>query len=130
MASFFKKIFAPIEKLKSGLAKTRKKIASSFGGLFRMFDKVDEDALEQLEEAIHAGAGRALLDNMSPGQLHEAVVHAAGRIVLEASGGMRLGQLRVVAETGVDCISLGCLTHSAPAADLAMETESIRVGDS
>jgi nicotinate-nucleotide pyrophosphorylase (carboxylating) len=82
--------------------------------------------LEQLDEAIAAGAGRALLDNMDLPTMRHAVRRADGRIVLEASGGMRPGHLRAVAETGVDCISVGWLTHSAPAADLAMETETLR----
>jgi len=77
--------------------------------------------LDQLEQAIAAGAGRALLDNMDPGRLREAVQAAGGRIVLEASGGLRPGLLREVAESGVDFLSLGWLTHSAPAADLALE---------
>ncbi len=76
-----------------------------------------------LGEAIEAGAGRALLDNMSPAELERCVRLARGRIVLEASGGLRPGALREVAETGVDCLSLGWLTHSAPAADLAMEMD-------
>ncbi len=82
--------------------------------------------LAQLEEAIGAGAGRALLDNMGLDGLRAAVRLAAGRIVLEASGGFRPGGFRDVAETGVDCISSGWLTHSAPAADLALEMERER----
>ena len=77
--------------------------------------------LEQLEEAIAAGAGRALLDNMDVARLRRAAEKARGRIVLEASGGLRPGRLRDVAASGVDFVSLGYLTHSAPAADLALE---------
>lgn len=84
--------------------------------------------LEQLDEAVAAGAGRALLDNMELDTMRAAVRRAAGRIVLEASGGLRPGRLRAVAETGVDCLSLGWLTHSAPAADLAMEIDPPTVG--
>jgi nicotinate-nucleotide pyrophosphorylase (carboxylating) len=80
---------------------------------------------DQLEQAIASGAGRALLDNMSVDELRQAVEFAAGRIVLEASGGLRPGGLRAVAETGVDFLSLGWLTHSAPASDLAMELEEL-----
>ena len=76
--------------------------------------------LTQLREAITAEAGRALLDNMDLDGLRAAVACARGEIVLEASGGLRPGRLREVAETGVDCMSLGWLTHSAPAADLSM----------
>jgi nicotinate-nucleotide pyrophosphorylase (carboxylating) len=80
--------------------------------------------LSELEEAIAAGAGRALLDNMSVSRLREAVRAGKGRIVLEASGGLRPGGLREVAETGVDCLSVGWLTHSVAAADVAMEMEA------
>ncbi len=78
---------------------------------------------EQLESAIAAGAGRALLDNMDLDLLAACVRRGKGRIVLEASGGLRPGSLRNVADTGVDCMSLGWLTHSAPAADLSMEMD-------
>jgi nicotinate-nucleotide pyrophosphorylase (carboxylating) len=77
----------------------------------------------QLREAIEAGAGRALLDNMDLAGLRRCVTVAEGRIVLEASGGLRPGRLRAVAETGVDCLSLGWLTHSSRAADVAMEID-------
>lgn len=79
--------------------------------------------LAQLEEAIDAGAGRVLLDNMSLEALGQAVRAARGRVELEASGGLRPGALRSVAATGVDWLSVGWLTHSAPAADLALELE-------
>lgn len=84
---------------------------------------VEVRTVEELEQAIAAGAGRALLDNMDPSGLRKAVLVARGRIELEASGGLRPGRLRAVAETGVDWLSLGWLTHSAPAADLALELE-------
>lgn len=77
----------------------------------------------QLEEAIEAGAGRALLDNMDLGMLRRCVQIGKGRIVLEASGGLRPGNLRPVAETGVEFLSLGWLTHSSPAADISMEID-------
>ncbi len=80
--------------------------------------------LGQLQEAIAAGAGRALLDNMDLATMRRAAGVAAGRIVLEASGGLRPGSLRAVAQSGVDCLSLGWLTHSARAADLALELEA------
>jgi len=84
---------------------------------------VEVRSLDELEQAIRAGAGRALLDNMGVETMRRAAELAARRIVLEASGGLRPGGLRAVAETGVDYLSLGWLTHSAPAADLAMEME-------
>jgi nicotinate-nucleotide pyrophosphorylase (carboxylating) len=79
---------------------------------------------DELDEAIAAGAGRALLDNMSLDGLRECVRRGKGKIVLEASGGLRPGTLRAVAETGVDAVSLGYLTHSVRAADLAMDLEA------
>ena len=79
----------------------------------------------ELDEAIAAGAGRALLDNMSVSSLAACVRRGKGKIVLEASGGLRPGGLRAVAETGVDCLSLGYLTHSVRAADLAMDLEAL-----
>lgn len=80
---------------------------------------------EELDEAIAAGAGRALLDNMTLDGLRACVRRGKGRIVLEASGGLRPGGLRAVAETGVDAMSLGYLTHSSRAADLAMDLEAL-----
>jgi len=79
----------------------------------------------ELEEAIAAGAGRALLDNMTVPELAECVRRGKGRIVLEASGGLRPGRLREVAATGVDALSLGYLTHSVRASDLAMDLTAI-----
>ena len=81
--------------------------------------------LSQLREAISAGAGRILLDNMDTETMAEAVRVSGGRVVLEASGGLQPGKLRRVAETGVDFMSLGWLTHSSPAADVAMELETL-----
>jgi nicotinate-nucleotide pyrophosphorylase (carboxylating) len=80
---------------------------------------------EELDEALAAGAGRALLDNMTLESLAACVARGKGRIVLEASGGLRPGVLRAVAATGVDCLSLGYLTHSVRAADLAMDLTAI-----
>ena len=80
---------------------------------------------EELDEAIAAGAGRALLDNMSLETLAACVRRGKGRIVLEASGGLRPGTLRATAETGVEFLSLGYLTHSVRAADLAMDLEAL-----
>ena len=77
--------------------------------------------LVQLEQAIEAGAGRALLDNMPADMLRRAAKLGRGRIVLEASGGLRPGSLRPFAASGVDFLSLGWLTHSARARDLALE---------
>ena len=74
----------------------------------------------EVDEALAAGAERILLDNMTPGDLRRAVERVDGRAVLEASGGVTLATVREVAETGVDFISVGALTHSAPALDLSL----------
>ncbi len=81
--------------------------------------------LEQVGRALAAGAGRILLDNMPPAEMREAVGlrGAAGSPAFEASGGVNLETVREVAETGVDFISVGALTHSAPALDLSMLIE-------
>lgn len=87
--------------------------------------EVEVEDLEGLREAIEAGADVVLLDNMSPEQLKKAVEAAGGRVVLEASGGIDLGNIRQVAETGVDIISVGALTHSARASNLSLELEAM-----
>jgi nicotinate-nucleotide pyrophosphorylase (carboxylating) len=74
----------------------------------------------EIQEALDAGAPRILLDNMDPERLRNAVMQVAGRAVLEASGGMTLDTLRDHADTGVDFISVGALTHSAPVLDLSL----------
>jgi nicotinate-nucleotide pyrophosphorylase (carboxylating) len=81
---------------------------------------------EEIEQALAAGAPRLLLDNMSVTQLREAVAQVGGRAQLEASGGVTLETLRAVAETGVDFVSMGSLTHSAPALDLSLTMELAR----
>jgi nicotinate-nucleotide pyrophosphorylase (carboxylating) len=77
----------------------------------------------EIDEALEAGAPRLLLDNMDSERLHAAVTRVAGRARLEASGGVTLETLKAIAETGVDWISIGALTHSAPALDLSMLLE-------
>ena len=83
--------------------------------------QVEVDRIEQIEEAIAAGADRLLLDNMDPPTLRRAVELVAGRVPLEASGGVRLETIRGIAETGVDFISAGRITQSAPAVDIGMD---------
>jgi nicotinate-nucleotide pyrophosphorylase (carboxylating) len=78
-----------------------------------------------VDEALEAGATRLLLDNMSPDELRRIVAHVGGRARLEASGGIMFDTLRSYAETGVDWISVGALTHSAPALDLSLTLEAI-----
>jgi len=87
--------------------------------------EVEVEDLEGLREAIEAGAEVVLLDNMSPGEMKKAVEAAGGRVVLEASGGIDLGNIERVAETGVDIISVGALTHSAMASDLSLELQGM-----
>jgi nicotinate-nucleotide pyrophosphorylase (carboxylating) len=85
--------------------------------------EVECETLEQVNEAIAAGVDAILLDNMTPGELSDAVRSVAGRAAVEASGGMTLDRVRAVAATGVDLISVGALTHSVPAVDLAIEID-------
>jgi nicotinate-nucleotide pyrophosphorylase (carboxylating) len=82
--------------------------------------EVECRTLAEVDEALAAGAPRILLDNMSLAELAGAVRHVAGRAELEASGGVRLETLRDTASTGVDFISVGAITHSAPALDLSL----------
>jgi len=83
--------------------------------------EVEAETLEQVREAIAARADTILLDNMTPDELREAVALVAGRAKLEASGGVTLDTVRAIAETGVDYISVGALTHSARSLDVSME---------
>ncbi len=83
--------------------------------------QVEVDRIEQIEPALAAGADRLLLDNMKPAMLREAVELVAGRVPLEASGGVNLDTIRELAETGVDYISVGRITQSAPAVDIGLD---------
>ena len=85
-----------------------------------MFIQIEVENLEQLEEAIAAGAKMILLDNMDLAQMRKAVALTAGRAVLEASGGVDLSKVRAIAETGVDRISVGSLTKDVRAVDLSL----------
>jgi nicotinate-nucleotide pyrophosphorylase (carboxylating) len=83
--------------------------------------EVEAETLDQVREALAAGVPRILLDNMSPEQLANAVELAGGRATLEASGGVSLATARSIAETGVDFISVGALTHSARSLTVSLE---------
>ena len=83
--------------------------------------QVEVDRIDQIEPALQAGADRLLLDNMPPSVLREAVALVAGRVPLEASGGVNLETVRGIADTGVDVISVGALTHSAPSLDIGLD---------
>ena len=78
------------------------------------------ETLSQLDEALNAGARLILLDNFSPAEMRAAVSRTARRAELEASGGIGLDNVRIVAETGVDRISIGALTKDVTAIDLSM----------
>ena len=86
--------------------------------------EVEIDSVTDLESVIEAGANIVLLDNMTPAHMADAVAQAAGRCRLEASGGITLATVREIAESGVDLISVGWLTHSAPALDVALDFET------
>ena len=83
--------------------------------------QVEIDRLDQIEPALAAGADRLLLDNMPPDRLREAVRIVAGRVPLEASGGVNLDTIRAIAESGVDYVSVGRITQSAPAVDIGLD---------
>ncbi|MES2906643.1 MAG: carboxylating nicotinate-nucleotide diphosphorylase [Pseudomonadota bacterium] len=85
--------------------------------------EIEVDTLDQLDGALRAGAETILLDNMNTAQLIEAVQRTNGRAVLEASGGVNLDSVKAIAESGVDYISVGALTHSAPCLDISLDIE-------
>ena len=85
--------------------------------------EVEADTLDQVRQALDAGAEMILLDNMSLPQLRRAVKMVNYRAKTEASGGVNLKTVRAIALTGVDFISVGALTHSAPAVDIALDFE-------
>lgn len=102
-----------------GIAEAMRKAKSASGHMVRI--EVEVDSLTQLQESLDAGADVVLLDNMDDDTLREAVALNDGRAVLEASGGITPGRVADVAATGVDVISLGWLTHSAPALDIGLD---------
>jgi nicotinate-nucleotide pyrophosphorylase (carboxylating) len=83
--------------------------------------QVEVDRVDLIEPALAAGADRLLLDNMPPPMLREAVALVGGRVPLEASGGVNLDTIRAIAETGVDYVSVGRITQSAPAVDIGLD---------
>ena len=100
-------------------------IAPAFKALKEKFPgkpiEVEVDSLEQLTQALVAGAQLVLLDNMSPQMCQQAVTQVAGKCKLEASGGITLENAKAYADTGVDYLAIGALTHSAPALDIALD---------
>ncbi len=102
----------------AAVARARERVPQLAGTL-----EVEVRDPKEIEQALAAGAPRLLLDNMDDAQLRAAVVQVAGRARLEASGGVTLQTLRERAETGVEWVSMGALTHSAPALDLSLNLE-------
>jgi nicotinate-nucleotide pyrophosphorylase (carboxylating) len=83
--------------------------------------EVEVDRLDQIEPVLAAGIGTIMLDNFSLADLRRGVEQIGGRAIVEASGGVTLESVQAIAETGVDVISVGALTHSAPALDLGLD---------
>jgi nicotinate-nucleotide pyrophosphorylase (carboxylating) len=92
-------------------------------GVQRIICEVDH--LDQIEPALEGGATHLLLDNMGPDMLRVAVAQVAGRVPCEASGGVRLDTIAAIAASGVDYISVGRLTQSAPAVDIGLDFASV-----
>ncbi|WP_297298455.1 carboxylating nicotinate-nucleotide diphosphorylase [uncultured Methylovirgula sp.] len=102
-----------------GILEALRRAKESVGHLVKI--EVEVDTLDQLHAALGEGPDAVLLDNMSPAQLAEAVKIVAGRAITEASGGVSLENAAAVAASGVDLISIGWLTHSAPVLDIGLD---------
>ncbi len=102
-----------------GAGEAVRRARAAVGHLMKV--EVEVDGLDQLDEALAAGPDVIMLDNFTLPMLREAMARTAGRITLEASGGVNLETVRAIAETGVDVISVGALTHSAPALDVGLD---------
>ena len=104
-----------------GVGKALERARAHAGHLMKI--EVEVDGLDQLDEALAYAPDVIMLDNFSLADLATAVARAKGKIVLEASGGVNLTTVRAIAETGVDVISVGALTHSAPVLDIGLDAE-------
>ena len=102
-----------------GIAHAVERVLAGLGHMVKV--EVEVGTLAELEEALRLGVDTILLDNMSTEQLQRAVEIAAGRAALEASGNVTLDSVRAIAETGVDYISSGAITHSAPSLDVGLD---------
>jgi nicotinate-nucleotide pyrophosphorylase (carboxylating) len=109
-----------------GVAEAFRAVRAQFPGVAV---EVECDTVDQVREAIAAGADLILLDNMSLGDLRESVAIAQGKVLLEASGGLSLDVAHEVAATGVDYLAVGALTHSAPILDLGLDLRSTGAGN-
>ncbi|CAN5605112.1 carboxylating nicotinate-nucleotide diphosphorylase [soil metagenome] len=107
--------------LAGGIRPAIERVHAAVGHMVKV--EVEVDTLEELAEALELGVDAVLLDNMSVDQLREAVSMARGRALTEASGGITPQTARAIAETGVDLLSLGWLTHSSPALDVALDVQ-------
>lgn len=102
-----------------GVGEAIRRANAAAGHLMKI--EIEVDGLDQLGEALAEGPDVIMLDNFSLVDLRTAVARVAGRVVLEASGGVSLETVRAIAETGVDVISVGALTHSAPSLDIGLD---------
>lgn len=102
-----------------GVGEAIRRAKAAAGHLMKI--EIEVDGLDQLGEALAEGPDVIMLDNFSLVDLRTAVARVAGRVVLEASGGVSLETVRAIAETGVDVISVGALTHSAPSLDIGLD---------
>jgi nicotinate-nucleotide pyrophosphorylase (carboxylating) len=102
-----------------GIAAAVRRLRAGLGHMVKV--EVEVDSIGQLEEALREGVDTILLDNMSLEDLRRAVTLAKDRAVLEASGNVTLSSVRAIAETGVDYISSGAITHSAPNLDIGLD---------
>ena len=107
-------------RLAGGGGEASRRARSAFPGVLV---ETEVERLDQIEEALRAGAQMILLDNFTPAAVRAAVAQIAGRVAVEVSGGVTLLSVREYAEAGPDYIAIGALTHSAPAADISLEVE-------
>lgn len=105
--------------IKNAVSKMREKVPHT------MKIEVEASSMDQVRECLSCSVDIIMLDNMDTAMMREAVKLAGGRALLEASGGINLDNVREVAETGVDYISIGALTHSAPACDISMRLKNV-----
>lgn len=106
-------------RLAGGVSPAVRRARAALGHMVKL--EAEVESFDELEDALAAGVDAVLLDNFTLDDLRRAVAHVAGRVLTEASGGITPYTVRAFAETGVDVLSLGWLTHSAPALDVAMD---------
>jgi nicotinate-nucleotide pyrophosphorylase (carboxylating) len=104
-----------------GIIPALRTVKAAIGHLVKI--EIEVDTLDQLDEVLTEGADVVLLDNMTPAQLREAVARVKGRLLTEASGGVTLETVAAIAESGVDMISVGALTHSAKVLDVGLDIQ-------